>query len=187
MKKTSQPTLELRPETLWDIEIEKENVENRRVGSRRRRDTQTNQNVLPAVSSTGVLVETLNKTANNSIDFVFVLNVRESEKFPPLLLQSDLQCAEERMALLQSYPPEIELIELRNNILKECLKSRLINLQSTNDASRPSYETQITIVRLSISCTCDNLNPQREVCSTFKSLKDQKWTEFMGNQLDGTY
>jgi hypothetical protein len=172
---------------LWDIEIEKENVENRRIGSRRRRDAQTNQNVLPAVSSTGVLVETVNKTAKNSIDFVFVLNVRESETFPPLLLQSDLQCVEERMAAFRSYPPDIELIELQKNILKECLKNRLINLKPVDEPSRPSYETQITIVRLSISCTCDNLNPQREVCSTFKSLKEQKWTEFMGNQLDGTY
>lgn len=188
MKKTSQTTTELRPETLWDIEIEKENIENRRVGSRRRRDAQINQNVLPAVSSTGVLVETLNKSSTNSIDFVFVLNVRESEKFPPLLLQSDLQCVEERMASFRSFPPDIELIDIQKNVLKECLKSRLIDLQSNEPSpSRPSYETQITIVRLSISCTCDNLNPQREVCSTFKNLKQQKWTEFMGNQLDGTY
>jgi hypothetical protein len=116
-----------------------------------------------------------------------VLNVRESETFPPLLLQSDLQCVEERMASFRSYPPDIELIDLQKNVLKECLKNRFLNSQPTNEATSPSYETQITIVRLSISCTCENINPQREICSTFKSLKDQKWTEFMGNQLDGTY
>lgn len=193
VRKASQPLIDPRRETLWDIEIEKENDDNQKnINRRRRRDAQLNQNVLPAVSSTGVLVESLNKSAANSIDFVFVLNVRESETFPPLLLPADLQCVEERMASLNSYPAEIELIDIQKNVLKECLKNRLINSDMMapdyqTSASRPSYETQITIVRISISCTCSDLNPQREVCSTFKGLKDQRWSEYMGNQLDGTY
>lgn len=184
VKKASQPMVEPRAETLWDIEIEKENVENNK--NRNRRATQLlNQNILPTVSSTGVLVESLNKT-NSTIDFVFILNVRESESFPPLLLQSDIQCVENRMSSLGAFPQASEIVEWQKNFLKECLKNRLMNTMQP-EPQRLAYETQITIVRLSISCTCSELNPQREVCSTFKNINQQKWTEFMGNQLDGTY
>lgn len=188
VKKSSQPMVEPRAETLWDIEIEKENDENNKNGNRKRRASQLlNQNILPSISSTGVLVESLNKT-NSTIDFVFILNARESEAFPPLLLQSDVQCVEEKMATLGSFPQANEIIEWQKNFLKECLKSRLINMQSQEPAQpRPAYETQITIVRLSITCTCNDLNPEKEVCSSFKNIKQQKWTEYMGNQLDGTY
>lgn len=179
--------VEPRAETLWDIEIEKENVENHKNENRKRRDAQLlNQNVLPSVSSTGVLVESLNKT-NSTIDFVFVLNVRESESFPPLLLQTDVQCVEEKMSALGSFPQANEMIEWQKKFLKDCLTNRLSNLQQPEAAQKPAYETQITIIRLSISCTCNELNPQREVCSTFKNINQQKWTEYMGNQLDGTY
>lgn len=178
--------VEPRAETLWDIEIEKENDDNHKI--RRRRSSQLlNSNVLPSLSSTGVLVESLNKT-NSTIDFVFVLNVRESESFPPLLLQSDVQCVEEKMSALGSFPQPSEIIEWQKNFLKDCLKARLLNLQSQEPPSdKLAYETQITIIRLSITCTCNEINPQKEVCSTFKSIKDQRWTEYMGNQLDGTY
>ena len=187
VKKSSQPMVEPRAETLWDIEIEKENVENHKNENRRRRDVQlVNQNVLPAVSSTGVLVESLNKT-NNTIDFVFVLNVRESESFPPLLLQSDIQCVEEKMGAIGSFPQASEMIEWQKKFLKDCLTNRLSNIPQPETTQKPAYETQITIIRLSISCTCNELNPQREVCSTFKNINQQKWTEYMGNQLDGTY
>lgn len=174
-----------RAETLWDIEIEKENVENNK--NRNRRDAQLlNQNVLPSISSTGVLVESLNKT-NSTIDFVFVLNVRESETFPPLLLQSDVQCVEEKMATLGAFPQATEIVEWQKNFLKDCLKSRLMSQQSESQGSKQAYETQVTIVRLSISCTCNEINTKREECSTFKNINQQKWTEYMGNQLDGTY
>lgn len=182
--------VEPRAETLWDIEIEKENNENHKNVNRRRRDVGQqllNQNVLPAVSSTGVLVESLSKQ-NNSIDFVFILNVRESESFPPLLLPSDIQCVEEKMTALGAYPQSTEMIEWQKNFLKDCLKSRLISVQQAEQfAERPAYETQITIVRLSISCTCNDLNPTKEACSTFRDINQQKWTEYMGNQLDGSY
>jgi hypothetical protein len=180
--------MEPRAETLWDIEIEKENNENNKNRNRKRRDSQLlNQNVLPSISSTGVLVESLNKS-NSTIDFVFILNVRESEAFPPLLLQSDVQCVEEKMTALGTFPQTNEIIDWQKNFLKECLKNRLISVQQQeSNTPRPSYETQITIVRLSITCTCNDLNPAKEECSTFKNIKDQKWTEYMGNQLSGSY
>lgn len=188
VKKSSQPMVEPRAETLWDIEIEKENVENHKNENRRRRDAQLlNQNVLPAVSSTGVLLESLNKT-NSTIDFAFVLNVRESETYPPLLLQSDVQCVEEKLGSLGAFPQASEMIEWQKKFLKDCLTNRLSSIQQPEIITRKqAYETQITIIRLSITCTCNELNPQREVCSTFKNINQQKWTEYMGNQLDGTY
>lgn len=183
VKKSSQPMMEPRQETLWDIEIEKENDEKRK--DRKRRAAQLlNENVLPSVSSTGVLVESLNKT-NSTIDFVFILNVRESEAFPPLLLQSDVQCVEERMAALGTFPQSNEAIEWQKNVLKECLKSRLINMQPQEPLPpKPAYETQITIIRLSITCTCNDLHPAKEVCSTFNHINQQRWSE---ERCDGTF
>lgn len=176
--------VEPRAETLWDIEIEKENVENHK--NRKRRASQLlNQNVLPTVSSTGVLVEPLNKE-NSTLDFVFVLNVRESESFPPLLLQSDIQCVEDKMTRLGAFPQENEVVEWQKNFLKDCLKSRLINSQQ-DKPHKLAYETQITIIRLSITCTCNKLNPKTETCSSFKNISQQRWTEYMGNHLDGAY
>lgn len=178
--------VEPRAETLWDIEIEKENVENNK--NRNRRDAQLlNQNMLPSISSTGVLVESLNKT-NNTIDLVFILNVRESETFPPLLLQSDVQCVDEKLATLGGFPQASEILDWQKNFLKDCLKSRLMSIQQDEPVpQQQAYETQITVVRLSITCNCNELNLKKEVCSTFKNIKQQKWTEYMGNQLDGTY
>lgn len=95
-----QPNGKLRPESLWDLELEKEEYE----AYRFKRDSvdankpiQINSDVLPAISSTGVLLTSLNLTSKNSIDYVFVLNVRESEKYPPLLLKEDIACVEEKM------------------------------------------------------------------------------------------
>lgn len=178
--------LEPRPETLWDIEIEKENRENHKNGNRRRRDQSTivNENILPAVSSTGVLVESLNKT-NDTIDFVFILNVRESEAFPPLLTPADVQCVEDKMAALGNYPSDI--LDWQKGFLKECLKNRLYDQQPDITVQKSAYETQITIVRLSITCTCNDLNSSKEECSTFNNIQYQKWPEYMGVQLDGSY
>lgn len=184
--------LEPRAETLWDIEIEKENDEKSPTRRRRRREVINNENILPSIAATGVLVESLNKTTNSSIDFVFVLNIRESEAFPPLLTQDDINCVEAKMAALGSYQSDV--IDWQKGFLKECLKNRLSatfnqQLQETSSSSAhlPAYETQISIVRISISCTCNDLNEKREVCSTFKNIKEQKWPEYMGVQLDGSY
>lgn len=179
---------EPRAETLWDIEIEKENTENHKneIRRRRRREDSINQNILPAISSSGVLLASLNNKSSSTIDFVFILNVRESETFPPLLTQVDIQCAEDKMALLGA---SNDGMDWRSSFLKECIKNRISLEQQQSESStvpqKPAYETQITIVRLSISCTCNDLNPKKEVCTTFSS--QQKWTEYMGNQLDGTY
>lgn len=128
-----------RAETLWDLEMEKENEERVEhdasadtadVGdgadstdteplaqpasvSRRRRQLPdltmlSNQNLLAQISSTGVLLKSLEKTAS-TLDFVFVLNVRESELYPPLVLREDVLCLEEK---LNAYKREYDSGEL---------------------------------------------------------------------------
>lgn len=180
--------LEARAETLWDIEIEKENNENEKnINKRRRRETINNENILPSIASTGVLSQSLNK-ANSTIDFIFVLNVRESEAYPPLLTQDDVNCVETKMAAIANFPSDV--IDWQKGFLTECLKARLATFnQQLQDTSPhfPAYETQISIVRLSISCTCNELDEKREICSSLKSIKEQKWPEYMGVQLDGAY
>lgn len=57
-----------------------------------------NQNLLAQISSTGVLLKPLD-AAQSTLDFVFVLNVRESELYPPLLLAEDLKCLEDKLAV----------------------------------------------------------------------------------------
>lgn len=58
----------------------------------------TNQNLLAQISSTGVLLKPLD-TAQSTLDYVFVLNVRESELYPPLILNHDLKCLEDKLAV----------------------------------------------------------------------------------------
>lgn len=82
----------------------------RQIGQQRQR-RQSAVDFLPTVASTGVLVAPLpllanatgggpNGTANcSSVDLMFVLNVRESETMPPLLLPADMACVEEKLAL----------------------------------------------------------------------------------------
>lgn len=105
-------------ETLWDLEFEKENEEQSKqvdqyLGSssdedsgRKRRQLSaynipTNQNLLAQISSTGVLLKSLDKI-ESTLDFVFVLNVRESELYPPLLLAEDVKCLEEKLNIYQN-------------------------------------------------------------------------------------
>lgn len=56
---------------------------------------------LAAISSTGVLLKSLHEL-KSSIDFAFVLNVRESEAYPPLYQPQDLNCVEEKMSAYRS-------------------------------------------------------------------------------------
>lgn len=90
-----------RPESLWDLELEKEEKEayrfRRGAADDSQRVNQTNSDVLPAIAGTGILLNSLNKT-KSAIDFVFVMNVRESEAFPPLLLKQDIECVEDKMS-----------------------------------------------------------------------------------------
>lgn len=119
-----------RPETLWDLELEKETAEAIKgtkknfisfyhfvhfdeqfnildakgfdFATRSIRQVDWNQNIdqhlLSSISSTGVLVKSIDPTAPSTIDFVFVLNVRESEAYPPLFLPEDLACVEDKLS-----------------------------------------------------------------------------------------
>lgn len=104
-----------RAETLWDLEMEKENEDqikeaaqmlNSNIdednGRKRRQSSDlnipNNQNLLAQISSTGILLKPLD-AAQSTLDFVFVLNVRESELYPPLLLAEDLKCLEDKLAV----------------------------------------------------------------------------------------
>lgn len=58
----------------------------------------TEQSLLSSISSTGVLLKSIDPTASSTIDFVFVLNVRESEAYPPLFLPEDLACVEDKLS-----------------------------------------------------------------------------------------
>lgn len=60
------------------------------------------QNLLSSISSTGVLVKPIDPAAPSTIDFVFVLNVRESEAYPPLFLPEDLACVEDKLSSYRS-------------------------------------------------------------------------------------
>lgn len=111
-----------RAETLWDLELEKENEDQIKEeqqllnptndedsGRRRRRQTSdlnipTNQNLLAQISSPGILLKPLDVSAQSTstLDFVFVLNVRESELYPPLLLAEDLKCLEDKITVYQN-------------------------------------------------------------------------------------
>lgn len=107
-----------RAETLWDIELEKENADqlkeaeqvlspNSEEDSARKRrqtlelDIPNNQNLLAQISSAGVFLKPL-EADQSSLDLVFVLNVRESELYPPLLLAQDLKCLEEKLNVYQN-------------------------------------------------------------------------------------
>lgn len=92
----------LRPESLWDLEIEKEEKERYRfkrgtTTDENLRQNLTNSDVLPAIAGTGILLNSLNKT-KSAIDYVFVMNIRESEAFPPLMLKQDIECVEEKLS-----------------------------------------------------------------------------------------
>lgn len=74
----------------------------------------------------------------------------------------------------------VELAE--KQFLKECLMQRLPNLAPHSN----QFEAQIVITRISITCKCGELKTG-EKCSTFNSIDEQKWTEFMGNLNNGVY
>lgn len=66
-------------------------------GARKSRQNEINQNILASISNTGTLAKPLDD-APSGIDFIFVLNVRESEVYPPLFLPEDLACVEDKMS-----------------------------------------------------------------------------------------
>ncbi|XP_037946172.1 uncharacterized protein LOC119678428 [Teleopsis dalmanni] len=135
---------------------------------------------LASISSTGVLLKSLNGS-KSSLDFVFILNIRESETYPPLLLAQDLKCVEKKISAYKSYTAE-NMRLLKNQLLKKCLSERLGNISP----STPRYESQLEVVRISISCSCHSLL-KGEVCSELDDVEAQRWTEFMGNDCHGFY
>ncbi|XP_055632215.1 uncharacterized protein LOC129772791 isoform X2 [Toxorhynchites rutilus septentrionalis] len=195
-------------ETLWDLEMEKEakeaindvnsinydyNKEKRqtegKANSTQPQVTTTaepfpNENILPSIASTGVLLKSLNFSASSpTIDYVFVMNIRESETYPPLFLDKDLSCVQEKLSAYQTFSRD-DLLQLEKKFLKQCLKARMPNLKP----SYQKFETQIIITRLEIGCTCgEDLNPGREMCSRLHSYDQQRWTEYMGNEGKGSY
>ncbi|XP_058825004.1 uncharacterized protein LOC131685356 [Topomyia yanbarensis] len=199
-------------ETLWDLEMEKEAKEavndinslNFDYNKKEKRQSEPktnisqpsstpmptapqaspNENILPSIASTGVLLKSLNTSAvNPTIDYVFVMNIRESETYPPLFLEQDLSCVQEKLSAYRTFSSD-DLIQLEKKFLKQCLKSRLPDLKP----SYQKFETQIIVTRLEIGCSCGaNLNPSREVCSKLHSYDQQRWTEYMGNAGSGTY
>lgn len=117
---------------------------------------------------------------------IFILNVRESELFPPLLLAQDIQCVQRR---LSEYQSDISMAYEKSNLavmekiyLKQCIEQRLPNLSPHETKFIP----QIIVTRISIQCTCDPLKTG-EKCSTLNGIDRQKWTEFMGNLNNGVF
>lgn len=131
-----------RAETLWDLELEKENEDQMNEaqqlmpqtsdedsGRKRRQSPDlnipNNQNLLAQISSTGVLLKPLG-TAQSTLDFAFVLNVRESELYPPLLLAEDLRCLEEKIAVYQNEFTSGEILFVIDRKLKVIIFSLLL-------------------------------------------------------------
>ncbi|KAH8359490.1 hypothetical protein KR093_007027, partial [Drosophila rubida] len=135
---------------------------------------------LASISSTGVLLKTLSDLSS-TLDFVFVLNIRESEAYPPLFSPQDLSCVEEKISAYKSYTAD-NLRVLRKQFLKQCLSERLVDA----DPALPKYESQLIITRIGLTCTCHPLQPG-EVCSELDHIDAQRWTEFMGNDGNGFY
>ncbi|XP_055547055.1 uncharacterized protein LOC129731241 [Wyeomyia smithii] len=199
-------------ETLWDLEMEKEakeaindvsslnydyNKEKRESESKAvsvqpssstptptTTESPPNENILPSIASTGVLLKSLNSSSvSPTIDYVFVMNIRESETYPPLFFEQDLACVQEKLSAYQTFSTD-DLLQLEKKFLKQCLKARLPNLTP----SYQKFETQIIVTRVEIGCSCDtDLNPSREVCSKLHSYEQQRWTEYMGNTGSGAY
>ncbi|XP_055677275.1 uncharacterized protein LOC129786355 [Lutzomyia longipalpis] len=183
-----KPILKGHPETLWDLEMEKEASEAikeggtydypyRQVKTRRETAKDIEQNFIPHVASTGVLLPSLDKSKPTSIDFAFVLNVRESETYPPLFLPRDLDCIEGKIKVFEDMD--------NKEILLQCLQERIPTLENL-EPPKPKYEMQMVIARISISCGCRQLN-KGEVCSQFNTIDNQRWTEYMGNLGNGLY
>ncbi|XP_058059906.1 uncharacterized protein LOC131210645 [Anopheles bellator] len=162
------------------------------VGSSQATVTVPNENILPSIASTGVLLKPIASssvtspaapTTGSTIDYVFVMNIRESEAYPPLFLDSDLSCIQEKLQAYRTYRNE-DMLQLEKKFLAQCLNARVPNLQPAYQR----YETQIIVTRLEIGCSCSaELDPAREMCSQLHSYEQQRWTQYMGNEGDGRY
>ncbi|XP_044315081.1 uncharacterized protein LOC108040081 [Drosophila rhopaloa] len=204
---TGQPVSAQSPLSLWDLELDNEareqaadaqegNKKQRRRRKRRESASGTTTAAgedsiggeessgadwyLASISSTGVLLKALGN-ASSSLDFAFVLNIRESEAYPPLFSLHDLSCVEEKISAYKSYTID-NLHVLRKQFLKQCLSERLVDAEP----ALPKFESQLVVTRIGITCTCRSLQPG-EVCSELDPVDSQRWTEFMGNSGHGFY
>ncbi|XP_052837715.1 uncharacterized protein LOC128253326 isoform X2 [Drosophila gunungcola] len=206
---TGQPMSAQSPLSLWDLELDNEareqaadaqaqdaNKKQRRRRKRRESASGTTTAAgedsagadesagadwyLASISSTGVLLKALGN-ASSSLDFAFVLNIRESEAYPPLFSPQDLSCVEEKISAYKSYTID-NLRVLRKQFLKQCLSERLVDAEP----ALPKFESQLVVTRIGITCTCRSLRPG-EVCSELDPVDSQRWTEFMGNSGHGFY
>lgn len=128
---TGLPLIAQSPVSLWDLELDNEARERaadaaenspkltRRRRRRRREESASGTTTaageestggedpngpdwyLASISSTGVLLKALGN-ASSSLDFAFVLNIRESEAYPPLFSPQDLSCVEEKISAYKS-------------------------------------------------------------------------------------
>lgn len=126
---TGQPMSAQSPLSLWDLELDNEareraadaQEENKKQKKRRKRresasgiTTTASEDsagveessvgadwYLASISSTGVLLKALGNVSS-SLDFAFVLNIRESEAYPPLFSPQDLSCVEEKVSAYKS-------------------------------------------------------------------------------------
>ncbi|XP_039491170.1 uncharacterized protein LOC120451490 isoform X1 [Drosophila santomea] len=204
---TGQPMSAQSPLSLWDLELDNEareraadaqegNKKQKRRRKRRERAFGTTTTAaedsaggedstgadwyLASISSTGVLLKALGNVSS-SLDFAFVLNIRESEAYPPLFSPQDLSCVEEKVSAYKSYTID-NLRVLRKQFLKQCLSERLVDAEP----ALPKFESQLVVTRIGITCTCRSLRPG-EVCSELDPAESQRWTEFMGNSGHGFY
>ncbi|XP_043651265.1 uncharacterized protein LOC122618774 isoform X1 [Drosophila teissieri] len=204
---TGQPMSAQSPLSLWDLELDNEareraadaqedNKKQKRRRKRRERAFGTTTTAaeetaggddstgadwyLASISSTGVLLKALGNVSS-SLDFAFVLNIRESEAYPPLFSPQDLSCVEEKVSAYKSYTID-NLRVLRKQFLKQCLSERLVDAEP----ALPKFESQLVVTRIGITCTCRSLRPG-EVCSELDPAEAQRWTEFMGNSGHGFY
>ncbi|KAH8374869.1 hypothetical protein KR200_007796, partial [Drosophila serrata] len=207
---TGIPLVAQSPLSLWDLELDNEAREQAADGTaeerskmtlrRRRREGESVSGAttsageettggddpngpdwyLASISSTGVLLKALGN-ASSSLDFAFVLNIRESEAYPPLFSPQDLSCVEEKISAYKSYTID-NLRVLRKQFLKQCLSERLVDAEP----ALPKFESQLVVTRIGITCTCRTLRPG-EVCSELDPLEGQRWREFMGNSGHGFY
>lgn len=146
-----------------------------------------NQNLLAITTAPGALLSPIDKKLSSTIDSAFILNVRESELYPPLVLANDIICAKKILSNNKNYFTnkfdKLPFQILERNALKKCIEQRLPNLSLHQN----KFEPQIVVTRLSITCKCDEMKKTDEKCSTLHKIDKQKWTEFMGNLNNGVF
>lgn len=169
-----------------------------------------NQNLLTSIAASGVLLKPIDN-ASSTLDLVFVLNVRESELYPPLFQSDDVKCVQEKLQNLQNGFVSSMYISATSRVLlphiidyvfrlfiylsayskedlvdieKQFMKQCLEQRLPNIQPHKAKFESQIVVTRLSITCSCMSAS---EKCSTFNTIDKQKWTEFMGDLNTGFY